>query len=154
MKTAEQRKNAIPTGIERIYSVIEALMELEAKGCHSFFFEYGNGLIRVRILRIETNEAIYEKTINLTDEQEQLDELSNHVKTLRLSVYKTVFQCYKREFVIDKISGKWEKCKPFFEVSANATLSMQLGGLGNFIDDPDNDLQYFVDMKQLSETEE
>jgi len=137
---------------KRIYQIIKALEKLEAKGCHSFFFEYGNGLLRVRIIRIETNEAIYEKTINLADEQGELDELSGYVNKMRFNVCKTVFQCYKRTLFTGEKSGKWVKCKSTFEVGANAMSSMQTGGSGNFIDDPDNHIQYFIDMKQLSET--
>jgi len=72
---------------------------------------------------------------------------------MKIHVYTTVFQCYRRDFIKGKKAGEWEKVKPSFEFGANATTAMQIGGLGNFIDDPDNDLQYFVDMKQLSETD-
>jgi hypothetical protein len=138
---------------ESINQVITALMELEAKRCHSAFFEYGNGLFRVRIFKIEASaeKTVYEKTINLIQEQEELEELYNHIKNMKIYVYQTEFQCYKREFIIGEKSGEWEKTKPSFEFGANATLAMQAGGLGNFIDDPDNGLQYFVDMKQLND---
>jgi len=52
-----------------IYQIITALMELEAKGCHSVFFEYGNGLFKVKIFKIEANKVVFEKTINLIQEQ-------------------------------------------------------------------------------------
>jgi hypothetical protein len=49
-----------------INQIITALMELEAKGCHSVFFEYGNGLFCTRIFRGEvcTENIVYEKTIS------------------------------------------------------------------------------------------
>ena len=137
-----------------IHQIITALIELETKRCHDVYFEYGNSLFRVRIIRKETNETVYEKTVSLKDGQEKMDELSEYVENLRLSIYSTVNQCSKREFVKGVKAGKWEKCKPSFEVGANSMSSMQLGGLGKFLDDPDNHLQYFEDMKYLSETDE
>jgi len=140
---------------QSINQIITALMELEAKRCHSVFFEYINGLFRVRIFKGEASaeKIVYEKTINLIKEQAELEELYKHIENMKLHIYTTVFQCYKRECVKGKKAGKWEKVKPFFEFGANATTAMQIGGLGNFIDDPDNDLYYFVDMKQLSDSE-
>ena len=64
----------------------------------------------------------------------------------------TIFQCYKQEYVKGVKSGKWEKTLPIIEFGDNATSSMLIDGSGYYIDDPDNDLLYFVDMKQLSET--
>jgi hypothetical protein len=64
----------------------------------------------------------------------------NHVKT-------TSFQCYKREFVKGEKAGKWEKTVPVIEFGENATQAMLIDGSGYYIDDPDNGLQYFVDMK-------
>jgi hypothetical protein len=137
----------------KVNQIITALLELEDKGCHDVYFEYENSLFRVRIIRKDTNETVYEKTVSLKDGQGEMNELSEYVENLRLSIYSTVNQCYKREFVKGVKAGKWEKCKPFFEVGANSMTSTQLGGLGKFIDDPDNHLQYFEDMKYLSETD-
>lgn len=64
----------------------------------------------------------------------------------------TVFQCHKREFIKGEKSGAWEKTCPAIEYGDNATSAMLIDGSGYYIDDPDNGLQYFVDMKQLSET--
>jgi hypothetical protein len=138
-----------------ISQVITALIELEAKGCHSVFFEYGNGLFRVRIFKTEAGaeKPVYEKTVSPIREQMEMEEVYKHIKNMTNHVYTTVFQCYKRVFVPDKKSGRWEKTKSSFEFGPNATTAMQTGGLGSFIDDPDNDLHYFVDMKQLSETD-
>ena len=134
-----------------IHQVITALMELEAKGYHSVFFEYGNELFCVKIFKSETGAIVYEKTINTI--QEQAEELYNRIENMKLYVYTTVFQCYKQEFVKGKKFGKWEKTKPVFEFGENATSSMLIDGSGYYIDDPDNELLYFVDMKQLSETD-
>jgi hypothetical protein len=38
------------TTVNIINRIITVLDELEAKGCHSIFCEYGNGLFRVRII--------------------------------------------------------------------------------------------------------
>jgi hypothetical protein len=140
---------------ELIGQVITASFELEAKGCHSVCFEYGNGQFRIRIFRgkIEAETVVYERTVNVIDEPERLEEAVNHIRDLRIHVKKTVFQCYKQEFVKGVKSGKWEKTGSSFEFGDNATQSMLPEGLGYYIDDPDNGLQYFVDMKNLSETE-
>lgn len=64
----------------------------------------------------------------------------------------TVFQCYKREFITGEKSGAWEKTRPVIEYGDYATSAMLIDGSGYYINDPENGLQYFVDMKQLSET--
>jgi hypothetical protein len=136
----------------KINQVITAIMELEAKGCHRVSFEYGNGLFRVKIFRGEASiqSIVYEKTVNIIQKQE-LEELHNRVTDIRRHVTNTVFQCYKREFVKGEISGEWEKTKPIIEFGDNATKAMLTDGSGYYLDDPDNGLQYFVDMKHLSE---
>ena len=63
----------------------------------------------------------------------------------------TIFQCYKREFIKGVKSGTWEKIRPVIEYGDNATSAMLIDGTGYYIDDPDNGLQYFVDMNRLSE---
>jgi hypothetical protein len=128
---------------------ITALHELEAKGCRSACFEYGNGLFRVRIFRgeIEANTVVYEQTINVIDEPSRLEEAINHIRDLKNHVTEIAFQCYKREFVKGVKSGEWEKTGSSFEFGDNATQSMLTDGSGYYIDDPDNKLQYFVDMK-------
>jgi hypothetical protein len=137
-----------------VNQIITALMELEAKGCHSVFFEYGNGLFHVRIYNgeIRLGKTVYEKTIYHGIEQSEMVRLSNLIGTLSSHVYTTVFQCYRQEFVNGKKSGKWEKTKPSFEYGDNATQSMLIDGSGYYIDDPENGVQYFVSMKELSET--
>jgi hypothetical protein len=75
------------------------------------------------------------------------------ITNMKYHITATVFQCYKRVFVMGKKSGEWEKIKPIIEFGDNATSAMLIDGSGYYIDDPDNSLQYFVDMKQLSETD-
>jgi hypothetical protein len=132
---------------ELISQVIAALHELEAKGCHSVCFEYGSGLFRIRIFRgkIEAETVVYERTVNAIDEPERLEEAINHIRDLRNHVTKTLFQCYRREFVPGEKAGKWEKTGSSFEFGDNATQSMLIDGSGYHINDPDNGLQYFVD---------
>ena len=136
----------------KINQVIAALIELEAKGCHSVNFEYGNGFFRVRIFRgdLGTGTVVYEKSINLKKEQAEIDKLPKLIETLSSRVWTTVFQCYRQQFVRGKKSGNWEKVKPSFEIGENATYSMLIDGSGYYIDDPENGLVYFADMKQES----
>jgi hypothetical protein len=134
----------------KINPIITALMELEAKGCHRVFFEYGNGLFSIKIFRNEVSREniVYERTINPEQEQAGLDEVSGFVDNLKLHVKTTSFQCYRRDFVTGEICGEWEKTKPAFEFGDHAMQSMLIDGSGYYIDDPDNGMQYFVDMKQ------
>jgi hypothetical protein len=138
----------------KINQIITALMELEAKGCHRVFFEYGNGLFTTKIYRGEVGgeNSVYEKTIAPMQEQAQLDESLDFINNLKSHVKTTSFQCYRRDFVKGEISGKWERTKSSFEFGENAMQSMLIDGSGYYIDDPDNRLQYFVDLKQASET--
>jgi hypothetical protein len=139
---------------ESINQIITALFELEAKGCHSVFFEYGSGLFCARIYSGEQSKGkvLYERTINIAEEQAELEKLHNLTKKLKLLVCTTVFQCYRRKFVKDEKSGDREKTGSIFEVGENAMQAMQIDGSGYFTDDPDNGLQYYTDMKQVSET--
>ncbi|MDR2690974.1 MAG: hypothetical protein LBB73_01535 [Dysgonamonadaceae bacterium] len=75
---------------ELIGQVITALFELEAKGYHSVYFEYGNGLFRIRIFRgkVEAGTVVYERTVNATDEPSQLEEAVNYIRNLRNHVKK------------------------------------------------------------------
>lgn len=68
------------------------------------------------------------------------------------NITTTIFQCYKREFIKGVKSGTWEKIRPVIGYGDNASSAMLIDGSGYYIDDPDNKLQYFVDMNQLSET--
>jgi len=95
---------------------------------------------------------MYQKTIIPTEEAADLDELSNKITSLKSSVTTTIFQCYRRVFVKGERVGKWEKIRPIIPFGENALTSMLYDGSGYFLDDPDNNMQYFVDMKQVSET--
>ncbi len=139
----------------KINQVITALLELEAKGCHAVFFESGNGLFRARIFKGEAHEEkiLYQRVINPTCEPDRLDELQGFIENLNSHITTVPFPCYKQEFVKGEKSGKWQKCKPSFEVGDNATQSMLIDGSGYYINDPDNGMQYFVDMKQAGITD-
>jgi len=136
---------------EKINQIVTALFELEAKECHRTYFEYGNGLFRVRIINRETEKIEYEKSISLATDRKELKRLLNHVIDMRYCVHKTSFQCYRREFVKGVKSGEWEKTKCVIEHGKRATASMLIDNSGYYIDDPENGLQYFVNYKQLSE---
>ena len=142
------------TTVESINKIITALFELEAKGCHLVFFEYGNELLRVRICKRETEKIMYEQTTHLTKEPKALEKLLELIDDMKCHILKTIFQCYRQEFIKGVKSGKWEKTKPIIEFGNNATSEMLIDFLGYYINDPDNNLLYFVDMKQLSETNE
>ena len=137
----------------KINQIITALFELEAKECHRTFFEYGNGLFRVKIINRETEKVVYEKTVNVAEGRKTLKKILLHVIAMRSFVLKVPYQCYRREFVEGIKSGEWEKTKSIIEFGKNATASMQIDGQGYFIDDCANGLQYYVDIKQLSDTQ-
>ena len=141
--------------MENIHQVIKALMELQAKGCHAIFFEYGNGTFHLRIFRgeVDASNAVYEKTVNSTGEQAELEEIVKHIDNMKYLVYKSSYLCHRREFIKGEISGEWIKTKPVFAVGNNATQAMVIDGSGYFIDDPDNCLQYHVNMNELSNIE-
>jgi hypothetical protein len=139
--------------VKIINRIIRALDELEAKGCHSIFCEYGDGLFRVRVIHIATEKVAYERTINLHEQQQEADETVEAIEKMRNSILKTSFQCYRQEFIKGKKSGKWEKTNPVIEFGDNATQAMLIDGSGYYIDDPDNGLLYFVDYNQLCETD-
>ncbi len=66
---------------------------------------------------------------------------------------KIQFPCYKREFIQGEKAGEWQKTTSTIEYGDNATQSMLIDGSGYYINDPDNGLQYFVDMKQENKTD-
>jgi hypothetical protein len=133
----------------KINQIITALSELEVKtkGCYPVFFEYGNGLFKVRIYKGEVSREtiVYEKSVNSIQE-ERLTELFNSIKNFRNHINATVFQCYKQVFVEGKLSGKWEKTGSIIQFGENATSEMLIDGSGYYITDKENDVLYFVDM--------
>lgn len=63
---------------------------------------------------------------------------------ITISVY---FPIYKRKFVFGQFVGDWEKienCQKI-EVGEKATQAMLIDGSGYYIDDLENNVQYFVD---------
>jgi len=136
-----------------ISQVIKALIELEAKGCHSVSFEYGNGLCHVKIFKdvAETQKVVFEKSIDTAKEYAELEELTEHINRIKFCIVKTIFQCYRRELIVGVRVGEWEKSKPVFEVGSNATHEALING-SYYVNDPDNSLQYFVICNQLNET--
>ena len=137
-----------------INQIIMALMELEAKGCHSVYFEYSEGLFRVRIYSGEfgIGKIVYQKSIYPSQEQAEVQKLLNLIETLKKLVWTVVFQCYRQEFVKGEKSGSWQKIRPVFECGETATIEMLIDGSGYYVTDTENGLLYFVDMKQVSET--
>ena len=136
-----------------ISKIITALLKLEAKGYHSVFCEYGNGLFRVRIMQLATENIVYERTINTLREQEKFVETLETIENINYNIWKTPFKCYVREFILGEKVGKWEKTRSIIELGDNATQSMLTDDSGYYIDDPDYHLQYFVSYKELSETD-
>jgi hypothetical protein len=134
---------------EIINQVINALQALEEKGCHRVTFEYGANLFRVRVFRGDEkpeNEVL--RGYYQTADESALTELLQQITNLQSKVFSTSYQCYRRNFEKDNVLGEWEKCASSFEFGDNATKSMLIDGSGYYIDDPENRIQYFVDMKQ------
>ena len=138
---------------KKIQQIILALMELEANGYHCVCFEYGSNFFRVRIFagEVSIGKIVYQKTIIPTEEAAELNNLSKLIETLNDSVMITVFQCYRREFVKGKQAGNWVKIRPIIPFGEKTFTSILDDGSGYYLNDPDNGLQYFVDMKQVSE---
>jgi len=138
-----------------INQIVTALLELEAKGCHRVFFEYGTDMFRLKIFRgeISVESIAFERTIPLCGQQTELDQLFEYIVNLSHHVKTTSFQCYCRDFIKGVKAGIWKKIKPVFEFGVNATSGMLIDGSGYYVHDPDNNRQYFVDMMQLSEPE-
>jgi hypothetical protein len=143
----------------KVSQIITALFELQGKGYFDISFDYEKDLFQVRIYKGKLDvhkRPVYHESINLTTGAEsKLDEVCNMVEALKATpandknnVLITPFQCYKREFIIGEKSGEWIKILPIIEYGDHATQSMLIDGSGYYIDDPDNDMQYFVDMKQ------
>jgi len=134
----------------KINQVIKALFELEAKECHRTFFEYGNGLFRVRIVQRESEKVVYEKQINVAEERKELKKLLKHVTDMIHCVMKVPYQCYRRKFVKGIICDEWEKTNSIIEFGKKATAEKTEKGF--YIDDFENSLQYFVDYSHIIKT--
>jgi hypothetical protein len=138
---------------ETINGIINSLEKLEEKGCHRIFFEYGSNSFTVSIYRgeIKLENTVLKSSFNVENKQ-ALNELQRLIDNLQIRVCNTVFQCYKRTFEKGVTAGEWEKTVSNFEVGENATQAMLADGRGYYINDPDNRLQYYVDMTKESET--
>jgi hypothetical protein len=148
----------------KVSQIITALLELQGKGYFDISFDYERDLFQVRIYKGKLDlykRPAYHESISLTTGEEyKLDEVFNMVEVLKEipakhtnSVDIKPFPCYRREFIKGEKAGEWIKILPVIEYGDNATQSMLIDGSGYYIDDPDNGMQYFVDMKQSSETE-
>jgi hypothetical protein len=148
----------------KVSQLITALLELQAKGYFDISFDYERDLFQVRIYKGKLDlykRPVYHKSIRLTiGEEYKIDELFNLLEALKAApaneknnVEIKPFPCYRREFIKGEKAGNWIKILPVIEYGDNATQSMLIDGSGYYIDDPDNGLQYFVDMKQSGETE-
>jgi hypothetical protein len=124
------------TSIEFINRAIKALDRLEEKKCHSIFFEYENGLFRVKILHKRTEQLVFDTTFDIQNqnEQQKFDVFFDRVENMSACIWVTTFLCYKREFILGEKSGKWEKTIPVIEFGDNATHSTLIDGSGYYID--------------------
>jgi hypothetical protein len=143
----------------KISRIITGLLELQGKGYFNISFDYEGDMFQVRVYKRKPDLQKfpeYNECIDLTtDGESKLERMLNLVEALKAVPTKDTnnvmikpFQCYSREFVKGEKSGEWTKILPVIEYGDNATQSMLTGGLGYYIDDPDNGMQYFVDMKQ------
>jgi phosphoribosyl-AMP cyclohydrolase len=73
------------------------------------------------------------------------------MKTTVKNMKQTLFQCHKRQFIKGEHAGEWQEITPIIEYGDNATSEMLIDGSGYFITDVENQVQYFVNMEQLSE---
>jgi hypothetical protein len=148
----------------KVSQIITALLELQDRGYFDISFDYEKDLFQVRIYKGKLDvhkRPVYHESINLTTGAESKpDEVFNMVEALKATpandkknVEIKPFPCYRREFIKGEKAGNWIKILPVIEYGDNATQSMLIDGSGYYIDDPDNGMQYFVDMKQSDETE-
>jgi hypothetical protein len=147
----------------KINQIVTALMELESKGYFHVSFDYEKSKFQLRIFKGKLaldKYPIYHKSLNLDIEESGLNEAFNMVETLKnlnlkstKNIKITMFQCHKRELKNGEVSSEWHKIMPIIEYGDNATSEMLIDGSGYYITDKENDVLYFVDMKQLSETD-
>jgi hypothetical protein len=144
----------------KIIQIITAMLELQGKGYFDISFDCKGNLFQTGIYKGKLNlhkYPLYYKSIDLTsfDAKNRLDEVFNTVEALKPlpakdtnSVMIIPFRCYRQEFVKGEKAGKWMPILPVIEYGSNATQSMLIDGSGYYIDDPDNDMLYFVDLKE------
>jgi hypothetical protein len=141
----------------KVSQIITALLELQDKGYFDISFNCEGNLFQVRIYQGKRElhkSPAYRESIHPDDEESKLDEVLNMVEALKAvptketnNVMITSFQCYRQE------SGKWIKILPVIEYGNNATQSMLIDGSGYYINDPDNNMLYFVDY-EIKKTEQ
>ncbi|MDR1155115.1 MAG: hypothetical protein LBL04_10400 [Bacteroidales bacterium] len=146
----------------KVSQTITALLELQRKGYFDISLIYEGNFFRLRIYKgkFELQKLpVYYESIELPGEEGKLDEVFNMVEALKAvpvkdtnNVMITSFQCYKQEFVNGEKSGKWIKILPVIEYGDNATQSMLIDGSGYYLNDPDNNMLYFVDY-EINKTE-
>jgi hypothetical protein len=144
----------------KVIQIITAMLELQGKGYFDISFDYEKNLFQVRVYEGKTDSdkhPAYRESIDLTaaDGESRLDGVLNMVEALQSvpakdtdSVMIKPFRCYRREFIAGEKAGKWMPILPIIEYGSNATQSMLIDGSGYVIDDPDNCVQYFVDLKE------
>jgi hypothetical protein len=147
----------------KVSQIITALLELQGKGYFDISFNCERSVFQVRIYKGKFDlhkYPAYQESIDLTGEEGKLDEVFNMVEALKAvptkdtnNVMITSYQCYKQAFVEGKKSGEWIKILPIIEYGKNAMQSMLIDHSGYYIDDPDNDMLYFVDY-EINKTEQ
>jgi len=83
-----------------VNKIVRALFELEAKGYHRVFFEYGTNMFHLRIFRgeVSVKSIAFERTIPLSG-QTELEQLYSYIVKLSHHVTTTSFQRYCRDFI-------------------------------------------------------
>jgi hypothetical protein len=146
----------------KISRIITALLEIQSKGYFDISFDYTKKKFLVQLFKRKPELhqfPEYSERVDLTDDrvrESHLEKILNMVEALKTvptdtnNVMIVPFQCYRCEFVKGVKYGDWEKILPIIEYGDNATQVTATGGLGYYINDPDNEMQYFVDMEQLN----
>jgi hypothetical protein len=147
----------------KVSQIGTALLELQSKGYFDISFNCEGSSFQVRIYKGKFDvhkHPVYYANLNLTGEESSLNEVFNMVEALKAvptkatnDVMITPFQCYRQEFVKGEKSGKWIKILPVIEYGDNATQSMLTDGSGYYLNDPDNNMLYFVDY-EIKKTEQ
>ncbi|MDR1155116.1 MAG: hypothetical protein LBL04_10410 [Bacteroidales bacterium] len=149
----------------KINRIITALLEIQSKGYFDVSFDYTKKIFLVQLFKrkpeLHQFPEYYER-VDMTDDREReshLEKIFNMVEALKTvptkdtnNVMIVPFQCYRHEFVKGEKSGDWKKILPIIEYGANATQLTEISGLGYYINDPDNEMQYSVSTNQLNET--
>ena len=94
----------------KVNQIIAALLDLEAKGCHRVFFEYGNDGLCLRIFRGEESvrSISFERTITLSAEQSEVEQLCAYIVKLKHHVKSTRFQRCMRDLIKGVKARKWK----------------------------------------------